>query len=404
MKKLYFFIFLFSLVSFQVKSQLNIETINIDSNGLFSNLKILNKYLTNAQIISLGEQTHLDGATLDAKVQLVKYLHEQLGFNVLAFESGYYECSEANKLLSNHQQDILKNAVFGIWNTKALNHLENYILQTQNTPHPLQVTGFDFQFSGQLAKKYLINDLEEVLKKLGDTSILLSAKWNPFSIATAKQIRYSNYFKKPNREDTAIIGETIRSILNFFVIIKEKPNTNIQLINKWETVCYNLIADTKHRFQNKNYRDSIMAENLLKLKDKEFSGEKIICWNATSHFIYNPTFIDEKLYKEFVPMGEYLHKKLGNNLYTIGFTSFEGKAGSVIKYKLKSPPENSIESIFAKSDIDYGFIDFNSQKSGNRNPFNEIQSTRMLGNQFMQMPLNKVINGLFYIKDAYPSK
>lgn len=49
-----------------------------DSDGHFSNLETLNKNFEGVRVVTLGEQTHFDGATFDAKIQLVKYLHENL--------------------------------------------------------------------------------------------------------------------------------------------------------------------------------------------------------------------------------------------------------------------------------------------------------------------------------------
>ena len=382
----------------------NFELLFTDSSGQFSNLNQLNPYWSEAKIVALGEQTHFDGATFDAKVQLIKHLHEQLGFNVLAFESGYFDCTKAEELLSKQQSNVLKEAVFGVWDTKALGDLEAYLLQTQTTPHPLKITGFDFQFSGTLSAKHFVNELEAALFNLGASSLLSDRKWESFKAAVAKQIKYSNYFKKPSPQDTALVGEVVRAICDFLAIADSATGANNKLALHWQAACKNLYYDVQHRYTDKNFRDSLMAKNLLYLSASAFRGEKIICWNATSHFIFNPTLIEDDAYKVFVPMGDYLHKELGRKLYTIGFTSFEGKAGSLINYKLKSPPSGSIELLLGRTGADFGFINFQGAGREFVSTFADVNSTRMLGNKFMHMPIDKVVSGLFYIRKAYAPK
>lgn len=48
-------------------------------------------------------------------------------------------------------------------------------------------------------------------------------------------------------------------------------------------------------------RDQQMAENLIWIK-KQYPGKKIICWGATSHFLYNSSLVklhDKKIQKSF---------------------------------------------------------------------------------------------------------
>ena len=372
-----------------------------DKDGRFSNLETLNENFEGVRVVTLGEQTHFDGATFDAKIQLVKYLHEKLGFNILAFESGYFDCSKAADLLAQRKsKGILKEAVFGVWDNKSLAELEEYILYTQKTAAPLIVTGFDSQFSGSLSKKYLLEDLSAFLKAIGASKIMKDPDWINFESALQRQIKYSNFYKKPSAIDTSLIGKFSEKISDFI-----SNNTNAANHNEnefWLSVISNLSNDSKRRYSNENFRDSIMAENLLSLAEKRFKSEKIICWGATSHFIYNQKAIKSEEYKTFVPMGEYLHKKLNKSLFTIGFTSYKGKAGSIITHKLKEPPKESYEGRLAKKAYAYAFTSFRKIPA-NEKIDAEIES-RLLGNRFQSMDLNHVIDGIFYIETAYPPR
>jgi len=61
----------------------------------FADLEPFAKAVGDARIVMLGEATHGDGTTFLAKSRLVRFLHERMGFDVLAFESGLYDMRKA---------------------------------------------------------------------------------------------------------------------------------------------------------------------------------------------------------------------------------------------------------------------------------------------------------------------
>ena len=299
-----------------------------------------------------------------------------------------------------NSKGILKDAVFGVWDNKSLAELEEYILYTQKTSAPLILTGFDAQFSGTLSKKYLFEDLRAFLMSIGASQIINDRDWINFESALQRQIKYSNFYKKPSTIDTTLIGEFSEKISDF--ISNDAGATNEDKNDFWLKVVSNLKNDSKRRFSNVNFRDSIMAENLLSLVEQRFNNDKIICWGATSHFIYNQKSIKSNEYETFVPMGEYLHQKLNKSLFTVGFTSYKGKAGSLITHKLKEPPKESYEGQLGKKGYAYAFTSFR-KTIGNEGIAANIES-RLLGNRFHFMDLKHVIDGIFYIETAYPPR
>jgi erythromycin esterase len=96
------FILFTVLPFFSQETVRKINTINSDSTD-FSDLTFLKDVLKDVKIVALGEQLHYDGATFEAKVRLIRYLHEELGYNVIAFESGLYDCTKANEAIKNRK-------------------------------------------------------------------------------------------------------------------------------------------------------------------------------------------------------------------------------------------------------------------------------------------------------------
>src|SRR4028119_791157 len=83
----------------------------------FSDLQPLRNVFGDAQVVLLGEQTHGDGTTFLAKTRLIKFLHQQMGFDVLAFESGLYDCQKAWEYLLSGENAVtaVRRGVYGLW-------------------------------------------------------------------------------------------------------------------------------------------------------------------------------------------------------------------------------------------------------------------------------------------------
>lgn len=69
----------------------NVEPDNED----YVDLAALKQSLKDVTIVGLGEPIHHDGSAFKAETRLVKFLHQELGFRVIAFESGFYDCYKA---------------------------------------------------------------------------------------------------------------------------------------------------------------------------------------------------------------------------------------------------------------------------------------------------------------------
>ena len=94
MRKIFLFAFAFFLATATtaqntIKKYVQSQTVSLtmeDTTGFAA----IGNAIGEARIVLLGEQDHGDAAAFAMKTALVKYLHEQKGFNVLAFESDFF--------------------------------------------------------------------------------------------------------------------------------------------------------------------------------------------------------------------------------------------------------------------------------------------------------------------------
>src|SRR5882724_7145376 len=108
----------------------------------FSDLEPLVNAIGPAQIVQLGEPGHGAGSSFAAKVRLVKFLHQRMGFNVLVWESGMYdlELSQAGMRGSDTAPIAARRGEFRLWSdAEELKQLFDYVKASQTTDRPLDM-------------------------------------------------------------------------------------------------------------------------------------------------------------------------------------------------------------------------------------------------------------------------
>src|SRR5262245_9276562 len=148
----------------------------------FSDLEPFAKAVGEARIVMLGEATHGDGATFEAKSRLVRFLHERMGFDVLAFESGLYDMRKAWERLRGGEEvrTAVGRGLFGIWSmSQQVQPLIDYVGERARSGRPLELAGVDTYVTGSASKEFLIEDFVAFLASHGvDTRSI--AGWESF--------------------------------------------------------------------------------------------------------------------------------------------------------------------------------------------------------------------------------
>src|ERR1700730_3061071 len=91
-----------------------------------SDLDFLASLLEGKSVVQLGESIHMDDEFPRARLLLVRYLHEQCGFDVLAFEGSWIESWIAQDEMYRCRKSpgcpekMQKLAWFSVWQTEAM--------------------------------------------------------------------------------------------------------------------------------------------------------------------------------------------------------------------------------------------------------------------------------------------
>lgn len=397
----------------------------------FSDLLPLKKVIGSAQVVMLGEQTHVDGATYLGKTRLVKFLHREMGFDVIAFESGFYDVARAwqkiqiGKSVHKAFQEAVYFAEF-----KEYNPLINYIQSHALSSHPLEMVGIDSDITGKTERDSLQKDMRTFFHNIGVVTPHLndtSAFAKDFTSFIGQKTPDKSFFDTLKR--LTIIADSVTSGKNlnskyFIQLLKSiKKAAEVLAVN---TVQEKLSGQDKMRaaYLAVNIRDAQMADNLLWYANTFYPNRKIIVWAANFHTAALDIAKSDKDFPKFLspiqiqrdtseivnlkPMGQYIREKMGDRVYIIAFTAHTGSFG--VKWKdgkgyavpiaANQRPETEIEELLHAASYNYAFVDLRKPAKGGE-WLRQILVARPFGNAALKGEWHKAVDGFFYINEMF---
>ena len=299
----------------QLSSQL-MEYVHPFSMNDFS---FLSNELQNKRIIILGEQLHQDGTTFRIKEQIIRYLHENLNFDVVLYEAGLFDMWQ----MINRKDSLDPNAgLYSFWwNNEETKSLLEYYRQQNQKGDSIFLNGFDIQLTGNIADSSRTKLLSNYLLKNG-IKIENYLHFLFFAKDMQRYLRWWNIFKSRFTDEQK--DSILQDMDDLVSKIQKNGKSNIE-----DQIYYRYLSGLKQWFetlirypkigspQRMQVRDSLMANNLIWLIDNIYPSKKVIIWMANMHAIH-----PENLYFPWKTTGQYLKTHYEENLYTVVFSSY----------------------------------------------------------------------------------
>lgn len=327
----------------------------------FSDMEPLKKMVGDARLVSLGEATHGTREFFQFKHRMLEFLVSEMGFTVFAIEASFPESLAVNDYVLNGKGDpakALAGMYFWTWNTEEVLEMIRWMRKYNEDPAHLKKVkfyGFDMQFT-QVAVPYVLTYLrkvdpefapkaEEALKPLAGSSASATYSKLPEEKRKATAVALADLLKRFDEHRADYIA---RSSPDDWALARQ----------------HGVIIGQAERLYGRDpalssVRDRSMAQNIEWILAHEGPDARMVAWAHNGHI----SFDGGSLYSQ--PMGAFLKKDLGKDLFTIGFAFDQGSfqamdAGSgtgLRDFTVGPSLEGSLNAALAKAGIPLFVLD-----------------------------------------------
>lgn len=343
----------------------------------FSDLAPLVERIGAARVVQLGEATHGDGSTFLAKARLIRFLHQVMGFDGLAWEAGFFDCRDVDAALRS-DEPIPVAAARGLyriwWKSAEVQHVLAYVRATQSTPRPITTVGFDSRVStadgrAERFPRFVFDFFDRLDPRLISTAE--RADLTAMSVGLVPQDYYDHpgprsYNRDLVRRLVTTIDERRAELKRHYGRheIDYARQTLVSLMNMdralEEGQARGVAADGFSR-------DAAMGLNLVWWLEGPLAGRKVVVWAHNYH-------VQEALAVPWTApappfsgsAGRFLVDALGDEVYTVAVLSYEGAfalAGEPPE-PLPRPAPDALEALLHAAGHPYLWVDLDTLPDG----------------------------------------
>ncbi len=373
----------------------------------FRDLEFLKAEIGPARVVMLGEPSHGEGNVFEAKIRLLRFLREQMGFTTVAFESGFYDLHKAQQALEagTSAQEAIGNSVFPIW-TRTQDFQAILPLVGKGG---LRVAGFDPQLTGEYSGD-MTDDLEEFLTADKGAALLnfdyleqvIGYMGQSFAFAPTTTLAE---FEKELAKAARLVDKAAanpdprrRAEATFW---QQNLRSLLSQARNYATNQLELKTDETFKAVDSNPRDAQMADNLLWYM-RQHPQEKVVCWAALPHLANRTDHFDTAEMQPYRPMGRAVKDALGpEQVYILGTLGGGGQHGvwfeAATPKPVPAPAAGSLEAELLTQPADYAFVSLKHDAAGRR------LTTYAFDYQPMTAVWSEAVDGFLFLRQVRPA-
>jgi erythromycin esterase len=378
----------------------------------FADLAPLAQALGSARVVILGEASHGDGAAFLAKARLIRFLHQRLGFDALAWEAGFFDCREMAAGLAGAAplSEVAARCLYTLWwQAREIEPTLTYLRQTQATTRPIRLVGFDSRVSTRQGREVGFPSFVAAFFDRLDPA-LLSAQDRQDLAAMSTGLVPADYFAKPGpRPWNRALPQRLLATLDARRTELARFYSGAEIDWARQALVSFLAMDRALEALPTPYprytRDTAMAENLLWWLEGPLAQSKVIVWAHNYHAMVGGfgSWTPELEAGPAGPMGRFLRRELGDAVYAVGFTAHHGQWGYAGEAREPVPDAGpgSLEHLLHATGARYAFLDLRTLPPDH--PLRQPLASTLNLYEPMTFVWPKLFDGLLFLDEMRPA-